>query len=557
MWPMDRWRRWRIVLAAATALALLLGGAATALVRAQDRARDELAERFAVRGVLAAHFAESYLEEVVAAERRRAAVWLGRRDVRRAQFIRTLEAFDFQAALLLDERGRVLYSSPLDPKLVGQDLDARYAHLEAAVAGRVAVSNVVPSASAGVPVVAVAVPFPSGAGRRVLSGAFALDRTPLAAYLRNALPIAGSRLYVVDGNGRIVVANTDEALRNFDLATFDPHLSRAMGAADRGTAPDPAGDRFFAVEPIPSTPWRVVVSAPEAELFAPLAGWARWAPWLLFAGLALAGVLVAALLVRLVAHRARLAQANEQLALKNVELQELDRLKDEFVALVSHELRTPLTSVLGYIRLLLRGRAGELEPEQRRLLEVADRNAQRLLRLVGDLLFAARADAGKLFISLGDEDLADIVAHAAESAAPDAREREIELEVEADGPLPVTADRTRLVQLLDNLISNALKFTPAGGSVHVRALAAGASAMLEVEDSGIGIPEAEQSRLFGRFFRASTATDREIQGTGLGLSVAKTIVELHGGTISCTSEEGRGTTFRVELPLADAAVAAA
>ncbi|HYP24989.1 MAG TPA: ATP-binding protein, partial [Actinomycetota bacterium] len=123
--------------------------------------------------------------------------------------------------------------------------------------------------------------------------------------------------------------------------------------------------------------------------------------------------------------------------------------------------------------------------------------------------------------------------------------------------LPVVADGGRMVQLLDNLLSNAVKFSRDGGTVHVRAWSANGEAVIEVADSGIGIPAKEQDRLFERFFRASTATEREIQGTGLGLSVAKTIVELHGGRISCASREGEGTTFRVALPLAEPQAAVA
>ncbi len=226
----------------------------------------------------------------------------------------------------------------------------------------------------------------------------------------------------------------------------------------------------------------------------------------------------------------------------------LDALKDEFVAAVSHELRTPLTSIQGYLELVLDGQAGELNDEQRRHLDTVRRNSERLLLLVGDLLFVAQADAGKLELSFGDVDLGALVRQNVESARPAAEAKRIRLEVVADGLPPLRGDRARLAQLLDNLVSNAVKFTPEGGSVTVSLTAGGSHAVLEVRDTGIGIATAEQEQVFQRFFRAHGATDRVIQGTGLGLSIAKTIVESHGGQIGFESAEGVGTTFRVELP---------
>ena len=232
------------------------------------------------------------------------------------------------------------------------------------------------------------------------------------------------------------------------------------------------------------------------------------------------------------------------------QLQALDVLKDEFVASVSHELRTPLTSIKGYLELVLDGEAGELNEEQRGHLLTINRNSERLLRLVGDLLFVGQADAGRLELDLGDVDLGTLARESVESARPSAAAKRIRLEMSVDELSPLRGDRARLAQLLDNLVSNALKFTPDDGSVTVSLTRAAGHAVLEVRDTGIGIPTAEQGRLFDRFFRARGATDRAIQGTGLGLSIAKTIAESHGGRIGVESVEGVGTTFRVELPLA-------
>jgi PAS domain S-box-containing protein len=236
----------------------------------------------------------------------------------------------------------------------------------------------------------------------------------------------------------------------------------------------------------------------------------------------------------------------------NEELRQLDRLKDEFVALVSHELRTPLTSVRGYLELVLEGEAGELSDEQARFLRIVERNAGRLQDVVGDLLFVAQVDAGRLVLESRPVDLAAIVADAVEAARPAADEKPLDLELETGSALVVDGDRVRLGQLLDNLVSNAVKFTPAGGRVSVRAAASNGHVELSVADTGMGIPDEEQGKLFQRFFRSTRASELAIPGTGLGLTIAKAIVVAHGGSIVCRSTEGEGTTFSVELPLARA-----
>ena len=254
------------------------------------------------------------------------------------------------------------------------------------------------------------------------------------------------------------------------------------------------------------------------------------------------------------AHEAQAEAENARLTLsdQNRRLLELDRLKDEFLSLVSHELRTPLTSIRGYLDLVLDEEAGELNPEQRRFLKAVERNSGRLLRLVGDLLFVAQADAGRLTLERAKVDLAALAADCVEAARPVADQRSIELHLEAVPVPALVGDRGRLAQVLDNLVSNALKFTPEGGRVEVRTSTTDDHVYLEVEDSGIGIPAAEQPRLFDRFFRAVSATEQAIPGTGLGLAIVKAIVEAHAGRIEVVSAPGKGTTFVVKLPLREA-----
>jgi signal transduction histidine kinase len=179
---------------------------------------------------------------------------------------------------------------------------------------------------------------------------------------------------------------------------------------------------------------------------------------------------------------------------------------------------------------------------------VVDRNARRLLRLVGDLLFVAHVEAGRLALEMGQVDLPTLTREAVEAARPRAEAKHLALEATTHEIPPMAGDRDRLAQVLDNLVSNAVKFTPDGGSVSVRLDARDGEALIEIEDTGVGIPASEQSRLYERFYRASTATARAIPGVGLGLTIAKAIVEAHGGDLGFDSVEGRGTTFRVRLP---------
>jgi PAS domain S-box-containing protein len=233
---------------------------------------------------------------------------------------------------------------------------------------------------------------------------------------------------------------------------------------------------------------------------------------------------------------------------QNAMLREADQLRSELLSIVSHDLRTPLTSVIGYLELLDDEETGPLNAEQQSHLAAVRRGADRLLALVNDLLVIARADAGKLELDLADTDLVELARDAVHALLPKAADSSIRLGLLAEEPVRARVDRARIAELLENLLSNALKFTPAGGSVDVRVAAQNGAVVLEVADTGIGISTDDQRHLFKRFFRASTATDHAAPGTGLGLAIAKAIVDAHGGSIAVRSEVGEGTCFRIEIP---------
>lgn len=227
--------------------------------------------------------------------------------------------------------------------------------------------------------------------------------------------------------------------------------------------------------------------------------------------------------------------------------EDADRVKDEFFATVSHELRTPLTSILGYSELM--ADLEQLSTQGTRFLQVIRRSAERELRLVDDLLTLVAIEESGLSIQPQVLDLEVVVKEAVEAARLRAEEAEIDLRLEIPGfPIQVEVDPDRVGQAIDNLLSNALKFTPAGGEVRVRLRAEGALAEIDVSDSGDGIHEKDAQRIFERLYRAGAAVDRQVPGAGLGLTIARAIAEAHGGSVSLVASDSRGTTFRLVVP---------
>jgi signal transduction histidine kinase len=243
------------------------------------------------------------------------------------------------------------------------------------------------------------------------------------------------------------------------------------------------------------------------------------------------------------------------------ELKNVNRAKSDFLAAVSHELRTPLTSIVGYLEILRDGEAGPLLPAQDKMLDSVNRNAVRLRALVEDVLTMSRIEARPFKTVLRPVKLAGLVIDAAASARPRAQAKGVTLTAERpQGDLVVSGDAGQLGRALGNLLSNAVKFTPAGGQVWAEAAALPAVppsrqplAQVTIRDTGIGVPEADKKHLFEQFFRASNAVSQAIQGTGTGLTIVRSIIANHHGTIDLQSREGEGTTVVIRLPLRDPA----
>jgi signal transduction histidine kinase len=239
------------------------------------------------------------------------------------------------------------------------------------------------------------------------------------------------------------------------------------------------------------------------------------------------------------------------LAIENARLfrhaDQLNRLKDEFLATLSHEMRTPLAAVLGWARMLASGHLGEERKAQ--AIEAIERNAQAQARIVDDILDVARGMSGNVKLDLRPVDLVSVAQRSVEAIAPTAVAKKIQVEVRGSEPIAITGDANRLQQVVWNLLSNAVKFTPAGGRVIVDVSARDGVAQLTVSDTGVGIPEAFLPYVFDKFRQADASFTRQHGGLGLGLAIARHLIELHGGSIEARSGgEGSGATFVVRLP---------
>jgi len=231
------------------------------------------------------------------------------------------------------------------------------------------------------------------------------------------------------------------------------------------------------------------------------------------------------------------------------ELRKLERVRRDFVANVSHEFRTPLTAIQGFAETLLAGAMND--PQNReRFLEIIVEHSRRLARLTEDLLMLSKMDADRLELEIRRVSVAQLIESCMETSRHRAAEKEIEISVKPFNGLPdVAGDRRRLAEVLQNLLDNATQYTLSRGRIVVSAEVRGTEVVFTVADTGIGIPTADQPRIFERFYRVDAARSREAGGTGLGLSIAKHIVEVHGGRIWVESEVGRGSRFHFSVPI--------
>jgi signal transduction histidine kinase/ActR/RegA family two-component response regulator len=246
-------------------------------------------------------------------------------------------------------------------------------------------------------------------------------------------------------------------------------------------------------------------------------------------------------------------EAHEEMRLHAEKLKEADRAKDEFIAIISHELRTPMTSILGWARMLTLG--GLDKETEREALESIGRSTNAQAKLIEDLLDESRIASGKLRLELRPLDLASVVEGAATPLRPAAEEKDIKISIHVSPDrYPIAGDPARLQQVISNVLTNAVKFSPEGANVSVRLERSGSMAIIEVTDTGRGISPAFLPYVFDRFRQGEGLSSGRQGGLGLGLAIARHLVELHGGTVDAASEgEGKGTTITIRLPLHDEA----
>ncbi len=235
------------------------------------------------------------------------------------------------------------------------------------------------------------------------------------------------------------------------------------------------------------------------------------------------------------------------------ELKKLDQIKSEFVAVASHELRTPLTAIKNAVQLLLMEKVGELNESQKKFLIMAERNINRLINILNDLLNLSRIESGKMVLKLEELNLRSILELIYFSFKAQAEEKSIQLKINLPAELPpVYGDREKVEQILSNLISNSLKFTPQNGEIIISAELLGANegmVAISVKDTGIGIPAEHLDKIFEKFYQVEGSLQRSHGGTGLGLAITKGLVEAQKGKIFVKSEPGKGSTFTFTLPL--------
>ena len=247
----------------------------------------------------------------------------------------------------------------------------------------------------------------------------------------------------------------------------------------------------------------------------------------------------------------RIDGATRDLRSKNERLKELDDIKDEFMSMASHQLRTPLTSVKGYLSMILDGDAGEITPQQRRFLSEAFESSTRMAGLIGDFLNVSRLQTGKFTLEREELNLAELVASEVSHLEHTAEARGLKLQYHQPEHFPLmNLDKSKIQQVVMNFIDNAIFYAPNTGSVDIELFQRSGRAVFTVRDHGIGVPKSEQPNLFGKFFRATNARKKRPDGTGVGLFLAKKVIVAHKGAIVFDSEEGKGSTFGFEIPMA-------
>lgn len=454
----------------------------------------------------------------------------------------------FTSALAQQPDGRLLATHPASPGLAGQSFaDADY-HRGAMATDGPYVSEVFTSPAAGSkPAIAVALAVRNGGPAGVVQVTIAPAQ--LLDILRPLLETPGREVELVDLQGRVVVS-TDPLRPPLSDSRLSGLSFAALGQKGTATTRIDGVERVVTYAPAPAARWTIFLSDDPAVVLA--------SQQQLEQQLAVGGA-VAVLLASVVAfgiswlyatshvQRRDIAEREAALQVANTELAAASRHKSEFLAGMSHELRTPLNAILGFSELLDEQLTTVTTERQKRYLRNVRDAGQHLLALINDVLDLSKVEAGRVELRPEVTTLDALTAPIVSSTRASAEAQGLRFRVEVDRKLEIAADVGRIRQILYNLLSNAIKFTPSGGEIAFRAGRSGGALRFEIRDTGIGIPADKRDLVFGSFERLHEGRS-DAPGTGLGLALTKSLVELHGGTITFESTEGVGTVFRVTLP---------
>jgi signal transduction histidine kinase len=354
--------------------------------------------------------------------------------------------------------------------------------------------------------------------------------------------------YLVDDHAAVVAAGSGAVTPGQRLPDLPLRAALARTTSSGGYG----ASRFFTAAPLADAPWRVVYTVPVGYLYTSR-GYQWGLSFVLLACFAAIAAICLVLLIRLLSRTAQLRRANQTLADRNSELQAATEAKSRFVANLSHELRNPLNAVIGFAELMHTGRAGPLGDRQREHLGIIRGSARHLLTLIEDALDLARIEAGHVRLEPEAVEPAVVAADCVNSLATLCAGKAIEVELDPRPVGEVMVDPDRLRQVITNYLSNAIKFSPAGGRVTLVTRSERGRLLVEVSDSGPGVATADRERIFQEFVQIE---GRDRSGSGLGLAVTKLIVEAQGGEVGVHSIPGHGSTFSAWLPAPPAKVSA-
>jgi signal transduction histidine kinase len=540
---------------AALIVAALLVVFAVELAHTQTTTRDAVETRFRDRARVTSALTEALFASLGSSTEN--ARLYGGADVDDADMARAQRTTRLEYAVLLDENGSVIARSPGFDAAAAARLAKSAPHIRAVLDGRpVTVSDVIPGREGESGVVEFAQGFRSARdGRRVLVSATspAALHIILNSYLSRIPLRSGGTAYVVDTRGAVIAGRDGNVVPG---AVVD---EEGLAAAIDGDSAGPYGENgYFAAEPVRETPWRVVLTADEDQLFESISGGRKWVPWMIFGGFAIAAFAALFLLHRTLASRAALQRLNADLQTANTQLEgrnallletaELARSNaelEQFASIASHDLQEPLRKVQTFAAQLNAHERDNLTDEGKDYLRRMSDAASRMRLLIDDLLVFSRVSTkGRPFeeVDLGEvaaQVLTDLEVAIDEAGAT----------VTVDDLPTIEADRTQMRQLLQNLIANALKFRREGVApeIHLTGSTTDVKAEVTVSDNGIGIEPQYASRIFRAFERLHSR--HEYPGTGIGLALCRKIVERHHGTITATGTPGAGAEFTFALPI--------